>query len=101
MQTCDPISARWKRAGAMRSRSIGMTYRRCISDKRLGGPSEDVASQRQSRSPPFPAQYPYSIGTRYLRVRGTLVPFDDTRLPSGARYNVVLPIRPRRTLAID
>jgi DNA-binding transcriptional LysR family regulator len=32
---------------------------------------------------------------------GTLVPFDDTRLPSGARYNVVLPIRPRRTLAID
>lgn len=32
---------------------------------------------------------------------GTLVPFDDTRLPSGARYNVVLPIRSRRTLAID
>ncbi|NTE53744.1 LysR family transcriptional regulator [Agrobacterium tumefaciens] len=32
---------------------------------------------------------------------GTLVPFDDTRMPSGARYNVVLPTKSRRTMATD
>jgi LysR family glycine cleavage system transcriptional activator len=32
---------------------------------------------------------------------GTLLPFDETRLPTGARYNVLLPVKSRRTLAID
>jgi len=32
---------------------------------------------------------------------GTLVAFDEIRFPSAARYNVVLPTKPRRTVAVD